>query len=395
MSRRLVSHSPDLGRLQAEGYDVKVHSNLLMVKVPYATADGVVAWGYLASELTVSGDTAMPPATHVVHFVGASEDDLPCDADGRPLDELINQRGPIPLGNGVAASCTFSHKPSASYADYYEKMSTYSDMLLSYAQVLDPEATPRTFPPVPTEDAESVFRYFDSATSRAGIGAASERLQIGKVVIVGVGGTGSYVLDAVAKTPVREIHIYDRDVLLTHNAFRTPGAVSLAELGERPRKVDYFQLQYDNIHRGITAHPVNVDETNVDEIGDADFVFVCIDSGPNKRFLIRKLEEFGIAFIDTGMGVYQKGSSLGGLVRTTASDDRQRNHVWENDRISFGDEEDDEYEQNIQLAELNMLNAALAVIKWKKMMGFYFDFDHEYSSVYTIDGNHVLNEDKL
>jgi len=41
-----------------------------------------------------------------------------------------------------------------------------------------------------------------------------------------------------------------------------------------------------------------------------------------------------------------------------------------------------------------MLNAALAVIKWKKLFGFYFDFEQELSSTYTIDGNHLLNEDQ-
>ena len=40
-----------------------------------------------------------------------------------------------------------------------------------------------------------------------------------------------------------------------------------------------------------------------------------------------------------------------------------------------------------------MLNAALAVIKWKKLFGFYTDFEREFSSTYTLDGNHFLNED--
>ena len=81
-------------------------------------------------------------------------------------------------------------------------------------------------------------------------------------------------------------------------------------------------------------------------------------------------------------------------VRTTASTPGHTEHIWDNDRISFADEADDEYDQNIQIAELNMLNAALAVIKWKKIFGFYTDFEHEHSSTYTIDGNHLLNEDQ-
>ena len=41
------------------------------------------------------------------------------------------------------------------------------------------------------------------------------------------------------------------------------------------------------------------------------------------------------------------------------------------------------------------MNATLAVIKWKKLCGFYHDFQHEHFSTYTIDGNKLLNEDKL
>ena len=34
-----------------------------------------------------------------------------------------------------------------------------------------------------------------------------------------------------------------------------------------------------------------------------------------------------------------------------------------------------------------------AVIKWKKLFGFYADLEHEHHSAYTIDGNHLTNED--
>lgn len=41
----------------------------------------------------------------------------------------------------------------------------------------------------------------------------------------------------------------------------------------------------------------------------------------------------------------------------------------------------------------NALNAAMAVIRWKKLCGFYLDLEGEHHSVYVIDGNHLLNED--
>jgi hypothetical protein len=393
MSRQLVSLSPDLQRLQDEGYDFEIRDTYLLVRVPYVTADKAIASGTLASELTVSGDRTTAPSTHVVYFIG-SNNDMPHDDQGNRLDKLINQTSDIPLSSGLVANCSFSHKPDPTYADYYEKMSTYADMLLAYAQAIDPTVKSKTFPPIATDQSESVFRYFDSATSRARIGAVTDKIRLRKVVIIGLGGTGSYILDAVSKTPVREIHLYDRDIMLTHNAFRAPGAASLAELTAAPRKVDYHTSTYDTIHRGIMPHPVHIEASNIDELGDADFVFIAIDAGPHKRFIIEKLQAFGIPFVDTGMGIYQTGDSLGGMVRTTASAPGNSQHIWDSARLSFGDEEEDEYEQNIQVAELNMLNAALAVIKWKKLFGFYTDFEGEFSSTYTLDGNHLVNEDQ-
>jgi hypothetical protein len=389
MSEQLISHSADLQRLRDEGYDIEIHSNYLLVKqVPYVTADKVVARGILASELSTSGCTTITPNTHVVSFVGS----IPCDNHGRDLDTIIHQRGAFPLCGNLMASCMFSRKPLEGYPDYYEKMTGYVNILLGYAQAIDPSATAKMFPPHPTADNESVFRYLDSASSRAQISAITEKLKPGKVAIVGLGGTGSYILDLIAKTPIEQIHLYDRDTFYTHNAFRAPGAASIEELNAASKKVEYFQRKYAPLRRNIFAHPVHIDESNIEELRDMAFVFLTMDTSASKKYIIKKLEEFGVPFIDTGMGVGQVNSSLEGLVRTTTSVPGHRQHVW--NRLSFADEGDNEYEQNIQIADLNALNAAIAVIKWKKFCGFYIDLGHEYSSTYAIDGNYLLNEDQ-
>ena len=389
MSEQLVNHSPDLRRLRDEGYDIEIRSNYLLVRqVPYVTADRVVARGILVSELSTSGSTTTTPNNHVVTFAGS----IPCDDHGRELNVIINQRGSFPVDGTLTASYMFSSKPAGGYPDYYEKMTSYVDMLLGHARAIDPSVTAKMFPPIPTDDNVSVFRYLDSASSRAQISAISGKLKLGKVAIVGLGGTGSYILDLIAKTPIEQIHLYDRDTLYTHNAFRAPGAASIDELDAAPKKVEYFQRKYDPLRRNIIAHPVHVDETNIEELRGMAFVFLAMDTGAGKKYIIKKLEEFGVPFIDTGMGVGQANNSLGGIVRTTTSVPGHRQHVWE--RLSFADEADDEYEQNIQTADLNALNAVMAVIKWKKLFGFYTDLDKEYSSTYTIDGNHLLNEDQ-
>jgi hypothetical protein len=178
---------------------------------------------------------------------------------------------------------------------------------------------------------------------------------------------------------------------LQHNAFRSPSAPSLDELVAKPKKAAYFKGIYDKMRNGIFVHDAYIGPENVDELRDMSFVFMCLE-GPAKKLIVEKLEEFGIAFIDVGMGVYLSEGSLGGILRATTSTPAQRDHVRK--RISFSDDADrNEYGVNIQIADLNALNAALAVIKWKKLMGFYQDLDFEHQCTYTIGGNMLRNED--
>src|SRR5204863_187669 len=121
------------------------------------------------------------------------------------------QRDSFALGGVLMARCSFSRKPAGGYPNYYAKMTGYVNILLGYAQAIDPSATARMYPPIPTDEGESVFRYLDSASSRAQISAITEKLKLGKVAIIGLGGTGSYILDLIAKTPIEQIHLYDGD----------------------------------------------------------------------------------------------------------------------------------------------------------------------------------------
>ena len=95
------------------------------------------------------------------------------------------------------------------------------------------------------------------------------------------------------------------------------------------------------------------------------------------------------------MGIELVENQLRGLLRVTLSTAEKREHVRDKNRIAFGDARvDDAYSKNIQISELNALNAVLAVIKWKKLFGFYCDTDHEHNTLYMIDGNELINEDK-
>ncbi len=333
----------------------------------------------------------------MAYFVG----EYPCNKDGSPLTKLVIGSQPQqPLAAGVLVDHTLSSKPfplQAGYPDYYQLVTTYAAIVSGPAESLDPSVTAKNFPVVkPTAD-ESVFRYIDTASTRARISVVTDKLAMGKVAIVGLGGTGTYVLDLIAKTPVKEIHLFDGDMFSQHNAFRSPGAPSVDVLRTKPQKVNYFADLYSKMHRYIFPHDGYLDASNVEQLRGMDFVFLCLDKGSTKRSLIEALEAIAIPFIDVGMGVYlhEKSSSLCGIVRVTASTPQQREHVHGKQCISFGDGDGaNEYQQNIQIADLNALNASLAVIKWKKLAGFYLDFEKEHHSTYTIDGNILQNEDQ-
>lgn len=391
MSHKLISRSPDLKRLRDEGYHIEICRGFLLLRdVPYVTPQKMVARGVLVSTLKLIGERTAPPDTHVVEFAG----EVPSDRHGRPLNNIINASKTHQVADGFTVNHTFSSKPRSrgAYQDYYEKMTTYAKILMSQAKAIEAGVEAATFPAYPVEEEESVFRYADTASSRAGISDAAARLEVKRVAIVGLGGTGSYVLDYVAKTPVREIHIYDGDDFCNHNAFRVPGAVSLDELEERLKKVDYLHRVYSKIHRGIIPHAEYVSEKNLQDFSDMDFVFLCFEAGVAKADLLAALAKADVPFVDAGMGLYLSPSnSIHGVLRVTTSLPGKRDHVAKRVSVTAGDE--DLYSKNIQVCELNALNAALAVVRWKKHLSFYGDVEREHACVYALDGNEVINEE--
>ncbi len=389
MSFELISRSPDLKRLQDEGYDIAVVAGHLLVRhVPYVTPAAKVAYGMLVSRLDLAGDVTTRPGDHVVYFAG----DTPCDSCSAPLQKVINSSQRQDLGSGIVVDHIFSSKPVEGYADYHSKMTAYIRILTHEAQALDESVTATPFPVIEAEDDNSVFRYIDTASSRAGIGAITAKLETDRIAIVGLGGTGSYILDLIAKTPVREIHLFDGDRFLQHNAFRAPGAPSVEELRGAPYKVDYYAGIYAKMRRGVIPHCQLVEASNVHELAGFDFVFLAFDAGPAKRDLISGLEELGITFIDVGMGLYEVDGSLSGQLAVVTSRPQHRDRA--RTRIPTGDvAAANEYAQNIQIADLNALNATLAVVKWKKLRGFYLDLEYENFSAYQLNGNCLINED--
>lgn len=390
MSPELINLNSDLQQLLNEGYEVEfLNSYLIIHHVPYVNDKKQIEFGTLVSKSIASGNI-VKPADHTSLWVG----NFPCDSTGSQLLKLGDNPIQEQIKGGLIATRMFSQKPkteSAAYADFYEKMTTYVRILENEAHVIDSTVTAKTFRPVETSENESVFRYFDTASSRAGITSINDKLKKDKIAIVGLGGTGSYILDLIAKTPVNEIHLFDDDNFYNHNAFRSPGAPSIDDLLKNLTKVEWFAENYSRMRRNIIPHSQRVNEANVTELNSMDFVFLCLDKGESRKIIMDDLIENKISFIDVGIGLINENEALTGLVRTTTSTSSFNNDI--SNIVPFSDDDDNEYSTNIQVADINALNAALAVIKWKKLCGFYHDIPNEHHTVFGISTNTLTNNE--
>ncbi len=393
MSKELIARSPDLLKLDRKGYVLEIKAGYLLVHcVPYVTPQQSVKRGTLVVQLNLDGDITSQPTDHTILFAG----DFPCNADGTTNEKLRCQDCHQDLGDGIVVRHQFSRKPEGgNYRDYYHMISVYAQEIQKHAQEIDPGATAQTRGLIETEGVHSVFRYQDTASSAYSVTSISRLLEHEVVAIVGLGGTGSYILDLVSKTWVKEVHLFDHDEFQQRNAFRAPGAADVDTLRKRLKKVDYFKSIYDNMKKSITAHDCRIDDVTVEQLKEMTFVFMCIDQAEAKERIIQLLENHDIDFVDVGLGVSIVNDKLQGMVRTTTSTRTTREQA----RSSITRRQrqiPDEYDQpDIQLAELNSLNACLAVIRWKKMRGLYRDSTGEYDSVYMTPSNTMANRGQV
>lgn len=391
MSRRPIDRSPELKKLRDEGYDVSTPDGYLVLRdVPYLNAKREIRRGVLIAALKLTNDVAQPPDDHQVKFVG----EHPCNEDGSRIHGLGSSESPVTVA-GFTANWNFSckPKPAEKYDGFHHKMTHYVAKISGPAQAVDPSATAQTFRPHAPDEEDSVFLYEDTASSRADIVEINNRVKNLRIGIVGLGGTGSYVLDLVSKSPVKEIHLFDGDIFEQHNAFRAPGAASGSELEEKLPKVEYYARIYQKMRRGIVPHPAMMDPKTLEKLAGLDFVFLCME-GKGKRVVVEKLEALGLPFIDVGMGVVIKAGKLRGQLRTTTSTPTKRDHVYANKRIAFATAEGvNEYDKNIQIVVFNAINATQAVLKWLKLFGVVDDDGGEHSSVFVTAGAETINED--
>lgn len=384
MSALPIARDPSISPLIDQGYEVAIRNgHLLVLNVPYVSAGKTVRRGILVCNLGQAFSPLGTPPHHQAWFVG----DIPCYATGQEMEALIYQRGPFPLWDGFSASVFFSNKPQGTtqFATYADKMQHYIGLIEAQAGVIEPGVTARTRKAFSYTESTSVFKYQDMASVRASIVAVTDKLRSDKIGLIGLGGTGSYILDLVAKTPVEEIHLFDGDQFETHNAFRAPGAASEADLERKLAKVEYFAERYAPMRNGIVSHHCLITKDNLCLLDDMDFVFVAVDFGPSRRLICEYLQSIGMPFIDVGMDLQMNQEAIGlhGMFRVTLSTPEQQEHFFEC-VPTFDGPDQDLYRSNIQVADMNMCNAAHAVICWKQYRCFYLEHKRSHHRVYTV-----------
>lgn len=394
MFHQLVSHNDDIRRLVEKGYAAAFDSNYLVVRdIPYLDGERKLQIGAIVTKFVDTGQDRIIQEDHQIFFAGS----VPYGLDGKPIPNLGG--GPTHLtlsetSNDVTVQRSFSNKPTVTgkFQDFFDKIESYVAIISGPAIELH-QANPYTFRAVEDGKSDTPFKVRDTLTSRAEIGDLAAKFKDDVIALIGVGGTGAYLLDLLVKTPVREIRAFDLDLFYVHNAFRSPGRLELTELGKP--KADVYLSRYENFRTGLTVARKLVDATCAEELNGVTFAFVCVDKGSSRAGIFDLLISKGIPFIDVGMGLDRKRGPLNGLVRTTYYSAENGQKVRDKGLAQLADGEDDLYRTNIQIGELNALNACLAVIRFKQLRGFYFEEIPYYHLLFEVGDLSILGNEKF
>lgn len=384
MFQKLVNHNDDIRRLLEKGYAIAFDSHHLIVRdIPYLNSERELQIGAIVSKLVFTDQERIVQEDHQIFFAGS----VPHHLDGKPIQNLGG--GPLSISlsensKDVEVQRSFSNKPRGKdkFSDFFEKIEHYVTIISGPAIELH-KANPYTFRAVKEVVPDSIFKIHDTLTSRAEIGDLSSKFKTDVVAVIGLGGTGAYVLDFLIKTPVREIRAFDLDPFYVHNAFRSPGRVNEDEF--KKSKAEVYQSRYENFRTGLSFEPKLVDSSCDKDIEGVTFAFVCVDKGSARKEIFDLLISKGIPFIDVGMGLKRKDDGLKGAVRMTYYSAEHGQKVRDQQLAPETDGQNDLYRTNIQISELNALNACLAVIKFKQLRGLYTEESPFYHLIFEVN----------
>lgn len=389
MFHELVSHNEDIRNLLEKGYAIaEDHGYLVIRDIPYLDNNGGRQNGAIVTKLIDIDGKKVKQDDHQIFFAGSH----PHHIDGTPIIGLAGGITQLSLATSpdVVVQRSFSNKPDRGhYLDFFEKIENYVG-IISGPAVEKYGVTPYTFRLVEQTPSQSVFKFRDTLTSRAQIVDLSAKFADDIVAVIGLGGTGSYLLDFLVKTPVKQIRGFDFDDFHIHTGYRSPGRLQQTELGTK--KTAVYQSRYENFREGLSLESRYIDAQSSESLRDVTFAFVCVDTGASRAEIFDVLIANRIPFIDAGMGLNRNRGAINGMLRATYYSVENAQRLRDMELAELADHPDDEYRVQIQISELNALNAALAVIKFKQIRGFYFEEEALNSLVLEVADIKTANE---
>jgi hypothetical protein len=379
MLNALANRNPDIDQLVKKGYALgfdQLHY-LIVRDIFYLDNERRLQTGAIVSKFVDAGNDQIHQQDHTIFFAGG----VPHGLDGSPIPNLGGGQSTLALSESskdVVVQRSFSNKPMRDgklqdFKDFFEKIDSYVNIICGPAISLHgAKASPLTFRTVESGPSDSPFHFRDTLTSRAEIGDLTTKFKDDVIAIIGAGGgTGAYLLDFLTKIPAKEIRGFDPDLFYVHNAYRSPGRLDKEELGKL--KAEVYQARYGGFHKGLSIKAKYIDATCADDLNGVTFAFVSVDKGTSRAGIFDLLIAKGIPFIDVGMGLDRKRGTIDGMLRVTYYPTDHAAELRERRLAPLFDDPDDIYRNNIQIGELNALNACLAVIRFKQLRGFYFD----------------------
>ena len=382
----LVSHNDDIRHLYEKGYALSLDGGYLVIRdIPYLDEQKKLQTGAIVSNLIYVDDKNVRQEDHQIFFCGSH----PCQLDGNHIQNLGGGVTSLQLAStDIRVQRSFSNKPPQGFNDLFEKIESYVTIISGPAIELH-NANPLTFRKVDGNE-ESVFKFSDTLTSRAEIGDLSIKFKDEVIAVIGLGGTGAYLLDFLVKTPVKAILGFDLDWFHVHNAYRSPGKLESSELGKR--KSEVYQDRYNGFRNNLNIQAKYILSNSSEDLKAVTFAFVCVDKGKSREEIFNLLIEMRIPFIDVGMGLERENSRISGTLRTTYYSQDNAEDLKNKMLAPLDDLPDDIYKNNIQISELNALNACIAIIKYKQLKGFYNDDENFCHQLFTIDGFNCVGE---
>ena len=364
--QELASRNPFIRELDEFGYHVDfVGGYLVIYGLPYLDKDRALKHADWVSPVDLNASGVIdPPTNHQAWWNG----ERPHNQAGEPLKTGLAANR-IEVSSGFVAGYAFSLKlqdengKNRAYGSFEKKVQTYLAMITAPAISVYPDATRLAGIRVEAQAQGSPLRFPDTSSARYHLNDVSSLLRGKKVAIIGLGGTGAYILDFIARTHLERIALFDDDKVHVHTIFRMPGFIPGAiEMA----KVEALAQHYGQWTSAVDPVDERITEANIERLHDFDFVFVSVDDGPARRLIVDWLSSKGIPFLDCGMGLNRSVIGLNGTVRITGVDRAAYERNVNTAYLPTGDTKEDEYRRQAQIAELNALNAALAVVRFKQ-----------------------------